>query len=148
MPKNSLGLLGTLKGHIQPINKRRDIMISLDYNNWNKLEELVLHHTKDKASEVLSIFRQMPTDIFVTEDILGLVAYVHLPIEVDMIIAMQWDNRFSKSQWNKLISLVDNRSKEIHINSDSNNKAIRKLVKRYGGYWQGNDAIFPTKKKG
>jgi histidinol phosphatase-like PHP family hydrolase len=145
MPKNSLGLLGISMSHIHTIKNKGDIMRTLEYNDWYKLEELVVHHAGDKATEILSIFKQVPSDIWVTEDILGLVAYIHLPIEVDMIITMQWDNRFNKTHWKKLITLVDNREKEVHINSNPNNKTIARLVKSHGGYWLYNDAIFPKK---
>ena len=120
-------------------------MLSLREEDWDKLEELVEHHTPDKAKEVLLIFEQMPSDIWVTEDVLGLVAYVHLPIEVDMIIAMQWDNKFTMSQWRKIKELINNRKKEVHINSAPNNKAISKWVSNGGGYWLLDDIVFPKK---
>ena len=123
-------------------------MKSLDYRDWYKLEELVRHHAKstDKAILVLQVLKQFESDIWMTDDLLGLVAYIHLPIEVDMIVAMHWDNKFTKSQWKKVIGLINNRTKEVHINSDPTNKAIDRLAKKLGGYWIKDDLIFELEK--
>ena len=115
---------------------------------WDKVEELVVHHVDDKelAGEVMKILTNKNTAIWLDDDMLGFVSYTRLiNMDRDVIITMQKDDIFSYSQWKILINLVNNRDKEIHINSDPNNPTIVKLVDRLGGHWIGDDIVFPKK---
>jgi len=114
--------------------------------NWNKLEELVYHHVgKEEGGSVMNAITLMPTKIWMSKDMLSLVAYVHLPIDEDMIIAMNWYDKFTLEQFRILRKYINNRKKEIHINSDPTNKTLVRWVENNGGYWLGDDMIFPKK---
>ena len=60
-----------------------------------------------------------------------------------MIISHSKNNKYSFSHWKNLSKLIKNRQEYLVINSDKNNEAIRRAIKKYGGVFIGDDIHFP-----
>ena len=124
-------------------------MRKITFNDIDKLEDLIEHHAGEDADNVWKALVDFKSDIYVDykgEDLTGLVSYIHLPLEYDMIIAMEWDDKFTLSQFRLLKDMIMNRQKEIRINSDPTNMSLNLWVVHNGGYWDGDNMVFPERK--
>ncbi len=73
-----------------------------------------------------------------TGELLGFVSYFFL----DMMIAAAKNNRFSPTQFKIVINTIRNRVKPIRLQSDPTNKALCRIVTKYGGRWLDDEMIF------
>lgn len=115
----------------------------------SSIEELIIHHLK-RPIETLLVFKYFKhSDWIEYEDgkLISLVSYFKLDYSFDMVVAINKDNIFTPRQWRVIFTILKNRTKEIRIQSDSSNDKLHKGAKRFGGYFEEDEIIFPISKE-
>ena len=112
------------------------------------IEELIKKHRPNDYEDILEWYRECPHETWIDKDTRGFISYFFLEDEeYDMIIVMATDDIFSRAQWRVLAKTLKVRSKEVQINSDSSNTKLQEFAARYGGYFKGEDIVFPRNKE-
>jgi len=115
-----------------------------------EIEELVKEHLGTDRYETLRAYDMFEhTDWVEYKDnkLYSIVSYFTLEhLDFDMIVTMNRDNVFTLSQWKVISKLLRNRDKEIMIDSDPSNKVLIKGAKKYGGYFDYTNLVFPYNK--
>lgn len=113
------------------------------------IEELIKEHLPNDYEDTLKCYEEYIHETWEeidknTQELKGFISYFFLDDEeFDMIVVIAKGNIFSRAQWKILAKTLKIRDREIQINSDNTNKKLHEFAARYGGYFKGDEIIFP-----
>lgn len=127
----------------------RYLRMMMRENIMDTIEELIKEHLPNDYEYTLETYKECVHEDWEerdkdTKELIGFISYFFLDEEAyDMIVVIAKGNIFSRAQWRILSKTLKTRNKEIQINSDSTNKKLHEFATRYGGYFEGDDIVFP-----
>ena len=113
------------------------------------LEKFILEYCDEDTYRTHKYFHHYTWgDVNEYGELVGFISYFPLEDEeFDLVISHNKNNIYTLNHWRVLRKTIKNRQKYLVINSDSTNKALVKGVKKYGGYFKGNDIHFPLEEE-